>query len=86
MLLLRSGQTKATTVSSTIPTQVSTSNETLGKRDSRVMIRHRISLMSSACFSPFALKEPSAILKGTKPGFTRDEAAEFVRKARRDAS
>lgn len=29
--------------------------------------------------SPFVLKEPSAVIKGTRPGFTRQEAAEFAR-------
>jgi hypothetical protein len=32
-------------------------------------------------FNPFALAEASPELRGTKPGFTRDESAEFARMA-----
>jgi hypothetical protein len=48
--------------------------------------RGYLALMFALLLSPFALKEPSAVLKGTKPGFTREEAAEFVRQAHREAA
>ncbi|KAL7421901.1 inducible alternative oxidase 2 [Cryptotrichosporon argae] len=35
-------------------------------------------------FNPFALAEPSAEIRGTKPGFTREESAEFARKSFED--
>lgn len=52
----------------------------------RFNFRGDLALMFALLLSPFALKEPSAVLKGTKAGFTRAEAAEFVRQAHREAA
>ena len=34
-------------------------------------------------FNPFALGEASAEVRGTKPGFTREESAQFARQSQR---
>ena len=52
----------------------------------RFNFRECLALIFALLLSPFALKEPSAVLKGTKAGFTREEAAEFVRQAHREAA
>jgi len=49
-------------------------------------VNHSLANLSQNDFNPFALKEPDATTRGTKPCFTREESAAFARQAHEEVA